>query len=101
MNRVLLRGLVNVRKSFPAHDDKKALVFASIRPAGEKGSVDVKAFGETAEKLGNSHELTVECEGRISYEKPKEKTDKRWPMIVVIERVTEVAPRGHEPEEPF
>ena len=101
MNKVLLKGLVSVRKSFPARDDKKALVFASIKPAGEKGSIDVKAFGEVAETLSGAHELTVECEGRISFDKPKDPAEKRWPMVVVIEKVSELPPRGQEPEEPF
>lgn len=104
MNRVLLKGLVNVRKSWPANGDKQAMVYASIRPPGEKASIDVKAFGEAAEALGNAHELTAECEGRVGYEKPKDwkQGDKtRWPMAIVIEKVKEVAPRGHAEQEPF
>jgi hypothetical protein len=112
MNRVHIRGTVNVRKSFPAKDGKQALVFASIRPSAGHGYIPVKAFGEAAEALGNAHELTVTVEGKLAFDKPKEATDAGgkkipWPMIVIVEKVVEEAPRGsgaarpEAEEEPF
>lgn len=100
MNSVRLIGVVSVRKSWPANGEKQAMVFASIRPRGEsKASIDVKAFGEAAEALGNADGYTADCEGRVAYEKPKDSAPGgakvRWPMCVVIEKAVEVPPRGH------
>jgi len=99
MNEVRLRGVVSVRKSWAANGEKQAMVYASIKTPGDKSSIDVKAFGEAAEALGNADGYTVECEGRLAYEKPKETAPGgakvRWPMCVVIEKAVEVPPRGH------
>lgn len=105
INHVELRGTVNVYKSGAATGEKKAWVRASIRPEAGKASIPVKAFGEAAEKLGNAHELTVTASGHISFDKPREETDAAgkkipWPMIVVIEKVSEIPPRGLEADGP-
>lgn len=100
INHVELRGTVNVYRSGAATGEKKAWVRASIRPESGKASIPVKAFGEAAERLGNAHELTVTASGHISFDKPKDPNQKPWPMIVIIEKVSEIPPRGLEADAP-
>ncbi len=100
INHVELRGVVSVYKSGAASGGKKAWVRASIRPEAGKASIPVKAFGLAAEQLGNAHELTVTATGHVSFDRPKDPNQKPWPMVIVIEKVTEVPPRGLEAERP-
>lgn len=102
-NKVHLHGLFNLFRSGAASGDKKAWVRGSIKPSGDRAFIGVIAFGATAESLGNAHELTVTVEGHLEGDKPREPVKGvPWPLIVVAEKVTEHAPRGHaQDSEPF
>lgn len=107
-NKVHLHGTFSVTRSGAASGSKQAYVKGRIKPPDGKASFDVLAFGATAEALGNAHELTVSLEGQLKPDKPSPEMEKKladagiklpWPLIVVAEKVTEHAPRGHAQED--
>lgn len=108
VNHCELRGVVNIRKTFPAQNGKKALAFGSIRPSGDGPYFPVKAWETAAEDLGNADGLMVTVIGKLGFDRPKDPSVKPWPLVVVVEKVTVHAPssrndsvRPKAEEEPF
>lgn len=100
VNHVELRGQVRIFKTGRSQATDTAWARASLRVG--KTNVDVKAFKEAAEALGNAADLTVTVTGHLEREKEsKDPEDKRWRLVVVVDRVQEHAPgerKGNAPK---
>jgi hypothetical protein len=86
-NHVELRGALRIFKTGRSQKDDSAWARGSIKVG--KCYVNVKAFGPPAEALGNAADLTVSVVGHLESDKPKDPAEKHWPLVVVVDRVTE------------